>query len=86
MVEYQKTISGEVSISGVGLHTGQETTITFKPAEPDTGAGTLRSDDCRLDERYTVIESSWLWFDVWSADCPRIEYPRPDGVVSFDRL
>lgn len=44
MVEYQKTIAGEASISGVGLHTGQETTITFKPAEVNTGIRFRRMD------------------------------------------
>ena len=44
MVEYQKTIAGEASISGVGVHTGQETTITFKPAEADTGIRFVRTD------------------------------------------
>ncbi len=44
MVEYQKTIAGEISISGVGVHTGQETTITFKPAEADTGIRFVRDD------------------------------------------
>lgn len=44
MVEYQKTIAGEVSISGVGLHTGQETTITFKPAEAGAGIRFVRAD------------------------------------------
>ncbi len=44
MVEYQKTIAGEASISGVGLHTGQETTVTFKPAEADTGVRFVRAD------------------------------------------
>ncbi|MGC9326705.1 MAG: UDP-3-O-acyl-N-acetylglucosamine deacetylase [Candidatus Hinthialibacter sp.] len=44
MVEYQKSIAGEASISGVGVHTGQETTITFKPAEVDTGIRFIRAD------------------------------------------
>jgi UDP-3-O-[3-hydroxymyristoyl] N-acetylglucosamine deacetylase/3-hydroxyacyl-[acyl-carrier-protein] dehydratase len=44
MVDYQKTIAGESSISGVGLHTGQETTITFKPAEVNTGIRFVRKD------------------------------------------
>ena len=33
----QTTLEREVSLSGIGLHTGQEVTLTFKPAEPDTG-------------------------------------------------
>jgi UDP-3-O-acyl-N-acetylglucosamine deacetylase len=32
----QRTISKEVSFSGVGLHSGSLTTVTFKPAPPDT--------------------------------------------------
>ncbi len=33
----QKTIANTVSFSGIGLHTGSLTTVTFKPAPPDTG-------------------------------------------------
>ncbi|MDT0644003.1 bifunctional UDP-3-O-[3-hydroxymyristoyl] N-acetylglucosamine deacetylase/3-hydroxyacyl-ACP dehydratase [Zunongwangia sp. F363] len=36
-VSKQKTIQNEVSLNGVGLHTGQEVTLTFKPAEENTG-------------------------------------------------
>ena len=44
MVEYQKTIAGEITLKGIGLHTGQETSITFKPAEVDTGIRFVRRD------------------------------------------
>jgi UDP-3-O-[3-hydroxymyristoyl] N-acetylglucosamine deacetylase/3-hydroxyacyl-[acyl-carrier-protein] dehydratase len=40
----QKTIASEVSYSGVGLHTGSLTTITFKPAPPDSGIVFYRVD------------------------------------------
>ena len=43
------------------------------PAEPGSDAGALHRDDCRLRTRHTVIESSWIWFDVWSVDCAHIE-------------
>jgi len=33
----QTTISEEVSLTGVGLHTGKEVTLTFKPTEVDNG-------------------------------------------------
>jgi UDP-3-O-[3-hydroxymyristoyl] N-acetylglucosamine deacetylase/3-hydroxyacyl-[acyl-carrier-protein] dehydratase len=33
----QTTLERAISISGIGLHTGQEVTLTFQPAEPDTG-------------------------------------------------
>jgi UDP-3-O-[3-hydroxymyristoyl] N-acetylglucosamine deacetylase / 3-hydroxyacyl-[acyl-carrier-protein] dehydratase len=44
MVEYQKTIASDVSISGIGLHTGQNVTIAFKPALADTGIRFVRTD------------------------------------------
>lgn len=40
----QKTISREVSFSGIGLHSGSLTTVTFKPAPPDTGIVFVRVD------------------------------------------
>ncbi|CAI8183596.1 MAG: UDP-3-O-acyl-N-acetylglucosamine deacetylase [Flavobacteriaceae bacterium] len=33
----QTTLERAISISGIGLHTGQEVTLTFLPAAPDTG-------------------------------------------------
>jgi UDP-3-O-[3-hydroxymyristoyl] N-acetylglucosamine deacetylase/3-hydroxyacyl-[acyl-carrier-protein] dehydratase len=46
--KYQRTIKKKVSISGVGLHTGVETTATFKSAEPNAGIRFKRLDleDC----------------------------------------
>ena len=40
----QRTISKEVSLQGVGLHTGNEVTLTFKPAPEDTGFCFVRTD------------------------------------------
>ncbi len=48
MVKNQNTIKRPVSISGVGLHTGNKTTLTFKPAPPNTGVVFVRAD---LDDR-----------------------------------
>jgi UDP-3-O-acyl-N-acetylglucosamine deacetylase len=33
MPKFQKTIKHSVSLTGVGLHTGVQSTITFHPAE-----------------------------------------------------
>jgi len=33
----QRTIAKDVSLSGIGLHTGQKTSITFKPAKDNAG-------------------------------------------------
>ena len=40
----QKTISKETNLSGVGLHTGENVNITFKPAPADTGLVFVRED------------------------------------------
>ncbi|MDF1610719.1 MAG: bifunctional UDP-3-O-[3-hydroxymyristoyl] N-acetylglucosamine deacetylase/3-hydroxyacyl-ACP dehydratase [Stygiobacter sp.] len=44
MIEQQKTISKEVSISGIGLHTGTQCTMTFKPAPDNYGIRFVRVD------------------------------------------
>jgi UDP-3-O-[3-hydroxymyristoyl] N-acetylglucosamine deacetylase/3-hydroxyacyl-[acyl-carrier-protein] dehydratase len=40
----QKTIAGEITLKGVGLHTGQEVTMTFKPAPANNGFTFIRVD------------------------------------------
>jgi UDP-3-O-[3-hydroxymyristoyl] N-acetylglucosamine deacetylase/3-hydroxyacyl-[acyl-carrier-protein] dehydratase len=40
----QKTISKESSLSGVGLHTGKNVNLTFKPAPSNTGLVFIRED------------------------------------------
>ncbi len=44
MKEFKKTIGGMVTYTGVGLHYGQISTVTFKPAGPDDGIIFVRSD------------------------------------------
>jgi len=41
---YQQTINKEISIDGVGLHTGLKSKITFKPAKEDSGINFVRTD------------------------------------------
>ena len=43
-MEKQKTIANEVSFSGIGLHTGSLTTMTFRPAPPNSGVTFYRVD------------------------------------------
>ena len=43
-MEKQRTISKPVSFTGIGLHTGNKCTITFKPAPPDYGYKFVRMD------------------------------------------
>lgn len=44
MLEQQRTIAKAVSMSGMGLHTGTSCTMTFKPANEDTGIRFVRTD------------------------------------------
>ncbi|MBT8309478.1 MAG: UDP-3-O-[3-hydroxymyristoyl] N-acetylglucosamine deacetylase, partial [Flavobacteriaceae bacterium] len=40
----QKTIAKEISLKGVGLHTGKEVCLTFKPAPENHGFAFKRVD------------------------------------------
>lgn len=44
MLELQRTIAKPISISGVGLHTGTNCTMTFKPAPENSGIKFVRTD------------------------------------------
>ena len=44
MFDKQRTIKRDISLSGIGLHTGVNCTMTFKPAPPETGIRFVRSD------------------------------------------
>lgn len=44
MSDFKKTIAGECSYTGIGLHTGEISTITFKPAGQDDGINFIRVD------------------------------------------
>ena len=37
MTDKQKTLGGEITLSGIGLHTGREVHLTMKPAKENTG-------------------------------------------------
>jgi UDP-3-O-[3-hydroxymyristoyl] N-acetylglucosamine deacetylase/3-hydroxyacyl-[acyl-carrier-protein] dehydratase len=43
-MEKQKTITRDISLSGIGLHTANKSTVTFKPAEIDCGINFVRVD------------------------------------------
>ena len=42
--DFQHTLAAEISIRGVGIHTGQNVQMTLKPAEPNTGIVFKRVD------------------------------------------
>jgi UDP-3-O-[3-hydroxymyristoyl] N-acetylglucosamine deacetylase/3-hydroxyacyl-[acyl-carrier-protein] dehydratase len=52
MYDKQRTVAQEISVTGIGLHTGNPCTMIFKPAPPDTGIRFVRSD---LPDKPSVI-------------------------------
>jgi len=44
LIRRQRTIARATGYEGVGLHTGEIGTVTFRPAEPDTGVRFVRTD------------------------------------------
>ncbi|MDH4223296.1 MAG: bifunctional UDP-3-O-[3-hydroxymyristoyl] N-acetylglucosamine deacetylase/3-hydroxyacyl-ACP dehydratase [candidate division Zixibacteria bacterium] len=56
MEKYQKTISSQISYTGIGLHTGNKTTITFKPAPVNHWISFVRKDLPDLPEVPADIE------------------------------
>jgi UDP-3-O-[3-hydroxymyristoyl] N-acetylglucosamine deacetylase / 3-hydroxyacyl-[acyl-carrier-protein] dehydratase len=44
MNDFQSTINEAVTVAGIGLHTGKEVSMTFKPAKPDHGIVFKRMD------------------------------------------
>ncbi|MCB0802775.1 MAG: UDP-3-O-acyl-N-acetylglucosamine deacetylase, partial [Flavobacteriales bacterium] len=57
----QKTIKNEVSLLGVGLHTGKKSKITFKPADENHGYVFQRID---LDEKPLIKADADLVVDT----------------------
>lgn len=45
LLEFQTTLSSAVSLKGIGVHSGKPVTVTFHPAEADTGVLFQRVDE-----------------------------------------
>lgn len=57
MEKKQQTIQKEVSIDGIGLHTGERCTITFRPAPENYGIVFVRSDLPNCPEIPALVEN-----------------------------
>src|SRR6056300_9055 len=57
----QKTISKNVSIQGIGLHSGESVTLTLKPAKPNSGITFVRTD---LKEKVLIKADPFLVSDT----------------------
>jgi UDP-3-O-[3-hydroxymyristoyl] N-acetylglucosamine deacetylase len=57
-VEYQHTIASEVSLSGVGLHTGCKAKVTIAPAPANAGFSFVLADGSRIAATPDVVRST----------------------------
>ncbi len=57
MRKFQRTIKDKISYSGIGLHTGNETKVTFNPAPEDTGIKFIRTDCDNCPEIPAIIDN-----------------------------
>jgi len=57
MSNFQKTIKKAISFSGRGLHTGNDTTLTFKPAPENYGIRFVRVDLEDKPEIHAIVEN-----------------------------
>ena len=51
----QKTVQSDISFKGIGLHSGQDITLTIRPADEDTGIVFLRTDITDKDNRIPAL-------------------------------
>ncbi len=64
-MDKQKTITNQISLKGVGLHSGKKVNLVFKPAEPDSGVRFIRVDlpakpEVKVGVDYLLPESGSL--------------------------
>lgn len=57
-VEYQHTIASEVSLSGVGLHTGCKAKVTIAPAPANAGFSFVLADGSRIAATPEMVRST----------------------------
>ena len=77
----QKTIKDNISFRGVGLHTGLQTNLTIKPAEPNTGIIFKRTD---IKDNNIIIPNL---FNVSSAFfCTTISNEHGVSVTTIEHL
>jgi len=68
-VEYQHTVARELSLSGVGLHTGCESTVTISPAPANAGLSFVLADGSRIAASPQAVRSTVRCTTLASASC-----------------
>lgn len=57
-MEYQHTVARDISLSGVGLHTGCATTVTISPAPANAGFSFILADGSRVEATPALVRST----------------------------
>ena len=69
IVEYQHTLAGEISLSGVGLHTGCTANLTLSPAPANAGFSFVLADGSRIPATHQTVRSTVRCTTLGSATC-----------------
>jgi UDP-3-O-[3-hydroxymyristoyl] N-acetylglucosamine deacetylase len=57
LLGFQTTIAAPLTLTGIGVHSGREVTITFQPAEAGTGVMFLRQHDDGSTSEYRAVSA-----------------------------
>ena len=71
MAAKQKTIKYSVSCTGVGLHTGVQSTVTFHPADENTGIKFKRKEYQQKSNilAWMIFLYRFYFYFIFCADC-----------------
>ena len=78
----QKTISNEIQLEGIGLHTGLKVNLKIKPSDANTGILFKRTD---VDEDKSIIEANFENVDA-PVLCTRIKNSYGISVSTIEHL
>ena len=82
LYDFQTTLKSRVSLSGVGVHSGQPVSVHFSPADPDTGIVFTR-----VDTDGNTVEIRALSSEVGSTDlCTVLGDPAGTYVATVEHL
>jgi len=82
-VNAQTTIADTVRVVGIGVHSGQEVTITLQPADADTGIVFVRTEAVKGRD----VEIPAVWTNVSATDlCTMVGDPKQASVATIEHL
>ena len=81
-VTAQTTIADTVRIVGIGVHSGQEVSLTLQPADADTGIVFVRTEA----DRGRDVEIPAVWHNVSATDLCTMVGPKDASVATIEHL